>query len=195
VFAESASPFAFLFGGAPLEGGRSGRSAYAPGPANVPTPFGYPPGSYNASSLKRNYDPYEHEEQAVRPPPRAPMEVEKNMPAGPSPTEVMAAIKAAKGGDGPLGPFLNDPTLQAGDVLVTTKGFMVFRGEESQVQEDTDFVTIANASGLVANAKTLISLERASRLSPPKPLASKSKRLTPHIITSASSAAAQSAAR
>jgi hypothetical protein len=76
----------------------------------------------------------------------------------------MAAIEAAKGGEGPLGPFLNDPTLRAGDVVVTTKGFMMFRGEESQSHRQTDFVSIAHASGLAANKKTLISLERASHL-------------------------------
>ena len=36
----------------------------------------------------------------------------------------------------------------------------MFRGEESESHRQTDFVIIANASGLAANKKTLISLER-----------------------------------
>jgi hypothetical protein len=80
----------------------------------------------------------------------------------------MAAIEAAKGGEGPLGPFLNHPTLRAGDVVVTAKGFMMFRGEESQSHRETDFVSIANPSGLAANKKALISLESASHLTPRK---------------------------
>jgi hypothetical protein len=88
----------------------------------------------------------------------------------------MAAIEAAKGGEGPLGPFLNDPTLRAGDVVVTTKGFMMFRGEERQSHRETDFVSIAHASGLAANKKKLISLERASHLTPPKQLGAEARR-------------------
>src|SRR3954466_12450837 len=101
----------------------------------------------------------------------------------------MAAIEAAKGGEGPLGPFLNDPTLRAGDIVVTTKGFMVFHGEESQSHRETDFVSIANASGLAGNKKTLISLERASHLTPPrKPLGAEARRSrnpAPEIASSA----------
>src|SRR3954451_16944118 len=85
-------------------------------------------------------------------------------------------FRRAKGGEGPLGPFLNDPTLRAGDVVVTTKGFMMFRGEESQSHRETDFVSIANASGLAANKKTLISLERARHLTPPKQLGAEARR-------------------
>jgi hypothetical protein len=101
----------------------------------------------------------------------------------------MAAIEAAKGGEGPLGPFLNDPTLRAGDVVVTTKGFMMFRGEESQSHRQTDFVSIAHASGLAANKKTLISLERASHLTPPKPFGAEARRMrnpAPEVASSAS---------
>lgn len=42
----------------------------------------------------------------------------------------MAAIEAVKPGKGPLGPFLNDPTLRAGDIVMT-HGLMVFRGAGS----------------------------------------------------------------
>ena len=88
------------------------------------------------------------------------------------------------------GPFLNDPTLRAGDVVVTTKGFMMFRGEESQSHRQTDFVIIANASGLAANKKTLISLERASHLTPPKQLGAEARRRmrnpAPEVASSAS---------
>ena len=87
----------------------------------------------------------------------------------PSPT--MAAIEAVKPGKGPLGPFLNDPTLRAGDIVVTTHGLMVFRGADRHSHTESEFVSIANASRLIeAKKKMLISLQTASRLTPQKPL-------------------------
>jgi hypothetical protein len=90
----------------------------------------------------------------------------------------MAAIKAIKPGKGPLGPFVNDPTLRAGDVVVTTKGLMVYRGDGgSRSHNDRDFVSVASASSLIPNSnkQQLISLETASRLTPQKPLGVESK--------------------
>jgi hypothetical protein len=87
----------------------------------------------------------------------------------------LAAIKAVKPGKGPLGPFINDPTLRAGDVVVTSKGLMVYRGGGGHTHSSSEFVSVANASGLVANKQTLISLETASRLTPRKPLGAETK--------------------
>lgn len=167
--AQSDNPFAFLFGGSP----REGRSAYQPAPPYVPAPaYGYGGRSYGYSALPGFSDPYGHEpgrEYGPRP------ELEALPPPGQSPQEVMAAIKALKPGKGPLGPFINDPTLRPGDVVVTTKGLMVYRGGGGPSHREGDFVTVANASGLVANKQTLISLERASRLTPQKPLGAEIK--------------------
>jgi hypothetical protein len=186
--AQTASPFAFLFGGSPWEG----RSAYAPGPLHPSSPYGgYQPSPYGYSSVPDYYEPYEYQPPRVRRWHRPPVQVEKRASEPSSPKENIAAIEAAKGGDGPLGPFLKDPTLRAGDVVVTTKGFMVFRGEEGQSHRESDFVSIANASGPVANKKTLVSLEKASRLTPRKPLGAEAKRANPPSPEFASSRTAR----
>jgi len=167
--AQSSNPFDFLFGGSP----REGRSAYEPAPSYVPAPsYGYGTRSYGYSALPGFSDPYGYEpgrEYGSRP------EVEALPPPGQSPQEVMAAIKALKPGKGPLGPFINDPTLRPGDVVVTTKGLMVYRGGGGPSHREGDFVGVSNASGLVANKQTLISLEKASRLTPQKPLGAEIK--------------------
>jgi hypothetical protein len=186
--AQGANPFAFLFGGSPNEG----RSAYAPAPGYAATPryvpapsygYGYGPRSYGYSALPGYADPYDD----VRPGDRRHGEFEA-VPHGPTPQEVMAAIKAVKPGKGPLGPFVNDPTLRAGDVVVTTKGLMVYRGGGGPSHRESDFVSVSNASGLIANRQTLISLEKASRLTPHKPLgveAKSSRRPAPEVASSA----------
>ena len=175
--AQSSSPFAFLFGGSPAEG----RSAYAPAPAYVPAPpYGYGsqrdayrPRPYG-SSLPAYSDRDDYERRPVHR--AAPGDGEVAAPRqGQSPKEVLAAIKAVKPGKGPLGPFINDPTLRAGDVVVTAKGLMVYRGGGGSSHREGDFVSISNASGLVANKQTLISLETASRLTPRKPLGAETK--------------------
>jgi hypothetical protein len=165
-----------------------GRSAYVPAPSYAPAPsygYGYTP-SYGYSALPGYSDPYNRDvdgEGQLRP----------SEPAhyGPSPEEVMAAIKAVKGGKGPLGPFVNDPTLRSGDVVVTTKGLMVYRGGGGPPHRESDFVSVSNASGLVANRQTLISLEKASRLTPHKPLgveAKRSRKPAPELASSAKAA-------
>jgi hypothetical protein len=186
--AQSASPFAFLFGGSPHEG----RSAYAPAPAYVPAPsYGYGARPYGYSSVPGYSAPeiYEPRRPEYRPQPR-PAELD-GVRHGQSPKEVMAAIKAARPGKGPLGPFLNDPTLRAGDVVVTTRGLMVYRGDGGHSHSPSEFVSVANASGLVANKQTLISLEKASRLTPQKPLGAETKPSRQPDAEIASSAAAR----
>jgi hypothetical protein len=184
--AQGANPFAFLFGGSPNEG-RSAYApapAYAPGPRYVPAPsYGYGPRSYGYSALPGYADPYDD----ARPRDRLHGDLEA-VPHGQTPQEVMAAIKAVKPGKGPLGPFVNDPTLRAGDVVVTTKGLMVYRGGGGPSHRESDFVSVSNASGLIANRQTLISLEKASRLTPQKPLgveAKSSRRPAPEMASSA----------
>jgi hypothetical protein len=184
ALAQSASPFAFLFGGSPGEG----RSAYAPAPAYVPAPsygYGSRPYGYSAVPGYSAPDIFEPRRPEHRPQPR-PVELD-GVRHGQSPKEVMAAIKAVKPGKGPLGPFLNDPTLRAGDVVVTTKGLMVYRGDGGHSHSQSEFVSVANAPGLVANKQTLISLEKASRLTPQKPLGAETKPSRPPAPEVASS--------
>jgi hypothetical protein len=188
--AQSANPFAFLFGGSP----REGRSAYAPAPAYVPPPsyvparsYGYGRRSYGYSAPPGYTDPYDGERPREYRPDEHPADLE-GLRHGPSPQEVLAAIKAVKPGKGPLGPFINDPTLRAGDVVVTTKGLLVYRGGGGSPHRPSDFVGVSNAAGLVANKQTLISLETASRLTPRKPLGVETKpsrKPAPEVASSA----------
>lgn len=63
---------------------------------------------------------------------------------------------------GPLGQFLRDPTLRRGDVVATSKGLMVFRGQGGARHAERDFVALSNAAGFVAgNKSSLAALERA----------------------------------
>ena len=173
--AQSANPFAFLFGGAPQEG----RSAYSPSPpyARPETIPGYSslpgfsdPSIYEPRRLRHPHPRAIYQEQS-RPHRRAHLRPLEHKDHGQSAKEVMAAIEAVKPGKGPLGPFLNDPTLRAGDIVVTTHGLMVFRGADRHSHTESEFVTIANASRLIeAKKKMLISLQTASRLTPQKPL-------------------------
>ncbi|GAC1331662.1 MAG: hypothetical protein NVSMB26_10310 [Beijerinckiaceae bacterium] len=169
--ASAQNPFAFLFGGSPAPQARQappsearwfpapdprstamreGRSAYAPGLDRGAGLSGYRDGSHS---------------RAFRPRPHA-VSLEP-VHSSKSPKDVMAAIEAAKPGRGPLGPFVNDPTLRAGDVVVTSKGLMVFRGAGGHTHSERDFVSLSNASGLVPGSRQmLISLESANRMGP-----------------------------
>src|SRR5690349_9261774 len=109
--AHTANPFTFLFSPPPRCAARPPTASVAVYPSS-PYPESHP-GGY--SSPPDYYDPYEYEPPRVYRPRRSPVEVDRRGPDAPSPQEVMAAIEAAKGGEGPLGPFLNDPTLRAGD--------------------------------------------------------------------------------
>jgi hypothetical protein len=197
--AQGANPFAFLFGGAPQEG----RSAYSPAPAYA-RPEAMPgysslpgysdPSIYEPRRLRRPHPRAIYHEQS-RPPRRAhvrPVE-HKDAHQGQSAKEVMAAIEAVKPGKGPLGPFLNDPTLRAGDIVVTTHGLMVFRGADRHSHTESEFVSIANASRLIeAKKKMLISLQTASRLTPQKPLRARTLASPPPASEVVSSAKTQS---
>ncbi len=139
--------------------------------------YNRPPRPYGYSSLPGYSEPEEYAPHRLRRPHPRSVPVE-SAHQDQSPKDVMAAIKAIKPGKGPLGPFVNDPTLRAGDVVVTTKGLMVYRGDGgSRSHNDRDFVSVASASSLIPNSnkQQLISLETASRLTPQKPLGVESK--------------------
>lgn len=63
-------------------------------------------------------------------------------------------------GAGPLGPFLNDPTLRSGDVVVTSEGLMVFRGGRGSSHSPRDFASLARAG---SRNGQLVAVERANR--------------------------------
>ena len=63
-------------------------------------------------------------------------------------------------GAGHLGPFLNDPTLRSGDVVVTSEGLMVFRGRSSASHSPREFASLAKAGSKTGQ---LAAIERANR--------------------------------
>jgi hypothetical protein len=68
-------------------------------------------------------------------------------------------------GNGPLGTFVNDPTLRAGDVVVTAQGLMVYRGSGGSHHSPREFIGLAQASNVVAgNRATLTSIDKANRM-------------------------------
>lgn len=71
---------------------------------------------------------------------------------------------------GPLGPFLLDPTLRRGDVVVTSDGLKVFTGQGGSQHAAADFSGLAHASRFAAgNSSVLAAIDRANRFSA-KPL-------------------------
>jgi hypothetical protein len=70
-------------------------------------------------------------------------------------------------GEGPLGPFVNDPTLRAGDVVVTAKGIMVYRGSAQAHHSDGDFVPVAEAAKIGGERRRdLAQIERVNKRAP-----------------------------
>ena len=63
-------------------------------------------------------------------------------------------------GAGPLGPFLNDPTLRSGDVVVTSAGIMVYRGGSGASHSPREFASLARAGSKTGQ---LAAIERANR--------------------------------
>lgn len=67
---------------------------------------------------------------------------------------------------GPLGPFLRDPTLRRGDVVVTTEGLKVFTGQGGGQHAQGDFLALAHAGRFAAgNSSVLAAIDRANRFS------------------------------
>ena len=87
-------------------------------------------------AAKTKTDSQVHERRTARP---AATEVAR--PAPPIAPQVMP---------GPLGRFLRDPTLQAGDVVATSDGLMVFRGSSKARHSERDFVPLSGGGALVA---------------------------------------------
>ena len=70
-------------------------------------------------------------------------------------------------GVGPLGPFVNDPTLRAGDVVVTSAGIRVFEGSGEHHHSTSDFIALAQSGKFnTSNYRALAQIEKANQLSP-----------------------------
>ncbi len=89
--------------------------------------------------------------------------VVREAPRGPIPYVAPAVAS------GPLGRFLNDPSLRRGDVVATPNGLMVFQGRTgSNTHRSADFVSVGSA-GAVSSARRadLLNLDRTVRSSSP----------------------------
>lgn len=65
---------------------------------------------------------------------------------------------------GPLGRFLNDPTLRAGDIVATEQGLMVYRGGASSRHVEANFAPIGESKKLVGDKRQqLVALDRELR--------------------------------
>lgn len=63
----------------------------------------------------------------------------------------------------PLGPFLNDPTLRRGDIVVTREGLRVFDGGPAALHRASSFRPLAQGRHLIAsNSKQLAAIEKAN---------------------------------
>lgn len=80
--------------------------------------------------------------------------------AGQEPSSKPEKVPPPPVGKGPLGPFLFDSTLRAGDVVVTVQGLYVYRGPGGLEHKVRDFVPLARAS--VKNSQ-LVAIDRATR--------------------------------
>lgn len=91
-------------------------------------------------------------------------EIVKARPSGATPVKAIAVRPPAL--PGPLGPFLLDPTLRRGDVVVTSEGLKVFAGQGRSQHGTGDFIALSQANRFVAgNTSALTDIDRANRLS------------------------------
>jgi hypothetical protein len=67
---------------------------------------------------------------------------------------------------GPLGPFLLDPTLRRGDVVVTNEGLKVFTGPAKSQHGSSEFTALSHSAQFASgNTSVLEAIERANRFS------------------------------
>lgn len=181
--AQDFNPFAFLFGGS--QPAQEGRSAYTPSTPDYGR--GDAPGYGRRYRLREEgtLDPSDprlqraikHQRAFVRPKPakRAETAAKTNPDAAPAqahsafsnaPGKAAVIVPTKDAPQGSLALFTKDKTLRAGDVVVTDKGFMVYRGGDAQPTKSS-FVALNGARTLSAERNTLLALERVSRQSTP----------------------------
>lgn len=89
--------------------------------------------------------------------------VVRDAPKGPVPYVAPAV------GSGPLGRFVNDPSLRRGDVVATPNGLMVFQGRTgSNTHRSADFVPVGSAGAVTGSRRAdLLTLDRTVRSTSP----------------------------
>lgn len=164
--------FAALFGGSPYEG----RSAYGPASRGSDYDYGYGRPVYNQPGYARpddgTLDPAD---------PRLQREIQRRRAAAKARRLAKAAEKAAapvaidgKKGivptpdapQGSLALFMKDRTLRAGDVVVTSRGFLVYQGSSGH-PTPASFVAINGSDAGKAERSNLLALERVSAMRTP----------------------------
>ncbi|MDB5571012.1 MAG: hypothetical protein JWN93_2195 [Hyphomicrobiales bacterium] len=138
-----------------------GRQTYASPP---PAPSYYPPiyqpryRDYPAETRRRAAVPRELRRSAKRSQGAERHAAVKAVKEEPGPKKYVAPEVLP----GPLGQFLRDATLKRGDVVATSQGLMVFRGEGGRNHSPKDFVALSNAGSFAAgNRADLAALEKA----------------------------------
>jgi len=109
--------------------------------------FGYAPQTQpsfiynpNPAGLYRLYFNYHHVRKAhSRYKAKAPRPLPLQEAEKPGPYDPPAA------GAGPMGLFVNDPTLRRGDIVVTSIGVRVFEGSRGDAHAARDFIALSNA--------------------------------------------------
>ena len=100
-----------------------------------------------------------HMRAAVRPKPAV-----RTLRATAAPVKTVAARPAAL--PGPLGPFLLDPTLRRGDVVVTSDGLKIFTGVSASQHSTSEFTGLAQGAQFAAGkSSVLTSIDAANRFS------------------------------
>ena len=89
--------------------------------------------------------------------------VVRDTPKGPIPYVAPAVAS------GPLGRFINDPSLRRGDIVATPNGLMVFQGRTgASSHRSADFVPVSSASAVTGSRRAdLLSLDRTVRSTSP----------------------------
>jgi hypothetical protein len=63
-----------------------------------------------------------------------------------------------------MGPFVNDPTLRKGDIVVTRVGVRVFQGRQADEYAAKDFVALSNANAAnLSHVFELTQIEQSNR--------------------------------
>lgn len=127
-------------------------------PAPPPAPLYQPGYGYERAPARLSRPGREGERAGHGRPERAP----KRVALRPSADEKSPKYTPPEVMPGPLGQFLRDPTLRRGDVVATSRGLMVFRGEGGSRHSERDFVPLSGAKNFAAgNRADLAALESA----------------------------------
>jgi hypothetical protein len=80
--------------------------------------------------------------------------------------EMVLRLKEVAATEGPKAAFMQDPTLRAGDVVVTPSGIEVFQGSRGQTHKAAQFLPLGNSR--LARRADLVLLQKVSGLNAPE---------------------------